>query len=56
MPNSSGTNYTTQELINIQKMNNFLNPPKGSMDGPTYASLKAQRAQQWANFVRNAGR
>lgn len=40
----------------LNRMNTFLNPPKGSMDGPSYAALRAQRMQQWNNFVKNGGK
>lgn len=52
MPNKQGTNYTRQELINIQNMNRFLNPPKTG----SYAvdqKIRKDRAVMWANFVKN---
>lgn len=40
----------------ITAMLNFLNPPKGSMDGPSYQALKRQRLEMWNNFVKNHGK
>jgi hypothetical protein len=40
----------------LKQMNSFLNPPQGTMDGPTYHMLKKQRLEQWNNFVKNNGK
>lgn len=42
---------TSEQLKAVHRMNTFLNPPKGTMDGPSYAALRAQRAAQWNAFV-----
>ncbi len=37
----------------IRGMNNFLNPPRGNMDGSEYRAIKMERSVQWKNFVAN---
>ncbi len=47
---TNGVNYTRQELINIQKMNSFLNPPTTGSYVVDQA-MRAERKKQWLTFV-----
>ena len=47
---------TSEQIKAVHRMNTFLNPPKGAMDGPSYQALKRQRLEMWNNFVKNHGK
>ena len=49
--NKQGTNWTVQDHRNVAALNSFLNPVGSTADAT--AALRAQRAQQWNNFIAN---